>query len=209
MSKAKKFRVKNPDELIEKAYKDHFDQLYAYALIITKSRSLAKDTVADVFLSLLNTKADLSSIKDIKSYLFICIKNQANRIITYDPRNYNKEEILSIEKINPEELLIGKELDQFLQKIIDTLPPQCGIVFKMVKENQMKYNEVAAELDISVDTVKYHLKTAVRTIKIKLEDHFNETKVIPWFSSGTIVLFLLFNYPGFYFQSSAFPLLII
>jgi RNA polymerase sigma-70 factor (ECF subfamily) len=139
----------------------------------------------------LKSKADLGSIRDLKSYLFTCIKNQANKVLTYDPYNYNKEAILSIDRINPEELLIGKELDQFLQKIFADLPPQCGLVFKMVKENQMKYHEVATELHISVDTVKYHLKTAVRIIKLKLEDHFEDTKVIRWFSSGTIVLIFL------------------
>jgi RNA polymerase sigma-70 factor (ECF subfamily) len=191
MAKAKTLAGKNPEELIEKAYKDHFDHLYAYALIITKSKSLAKDTVSEVFFNLLKSKADLGSIRDLKSYLFTCIKNQANKVLTYDPYNYNKEAILSIDRINPEELLIGKELDQFLQKIFADLPPQCGLVFKMVKENQMKYHEVATELHISVDTVKYHLKTAVRIIKLKLEDHFEDTKVIRWFSSGTIVLIFL------------------
>lgn len=180
------------EDLIEKAYKEHFEHLYSYALILTKSEDLAKDVVSEVFFNLLKANTDFSSIKLVRSYLFTCIRNQAIRMKTNDPYYYESErkDIACMDTIDPEELLIGKELDRFLQNVIDNLPPQCGLVFKMVKEDRMKYGEVARELGISVDTVKYHLKTAVKTIKAKLKDHFEDTKVIPWFSSGTIVLVL-------------------
>lgn len=180
------------EDLIEKAYQEHFEHLYSYALLLTKSEDLAKDVVSEVFLNLLKSNTDIGSIKLLKSYLFSCIRNQAIRMKISDPY-YVESDIMIYaytDKVDPEELMIGKELDQFLQNTISNLPPHCGLVFRMVKEERMKYDEVAKELGISVDTVKYHLKIAVKTIKIKLEDYFEDTKVLSMISSGTLVLML-------------------
>jgi RNA polymerase sigma-70 factor (family 1) len=181
---------KVPEVMIETIYEDYFDRLYSYALLITKSEVLAKDAISEVFFNLLKAKVDLTTIKSIKSYLYTCTKNQAIRLISQNPVNFNIENVSSIDKINPEELLIGKELEEFLFKAIEDLPPQCKLVFKMVKERQMKYEEVAKELGISVDTVKYHLKTALKNIRIKMEDHFIGAKTIPWYSFGVLMIFV-------------------
>ncbi|MFW5760247.1 MAG: sigma-70 family RNA polymerase sigma factor [Cyclobacteriaceae bacterium] len=137
----------------------------------------------------MKANTDIGSVKLLRSYLFSCIRNQAIRMKSNDPYYSEnvRDDMFGMEKIDPEELLMGKELDQFLQNTINNLPPQCGLVFRMIKEDSLKYEEVAKELGISVDTVKYHLKIALKTIKSKLEDHFADTKVISWFSSGTII----------------------
>lgn len=178
----------------ERIYKDYFDRLFAYALIISKSEIIAKDIVSDVFFNLWNTNIDLASIKDLKSYLFTSVKNQAIRTISNDPAKFNFDNYqiatTSIDYINPEELLIGKELDQFLSETINNLPPHCRLVFKMVKENQMKYENVATELGISIDTVKYHLKIAVKKIKVELEAKFDERKIVRWVSNGSVIILI-------------------
>jgi len=192
MAKIRKLFDKAQKDYFEKIYRAYFDRLFAYALVITKSEILAKDVVSDVFFNLWNTQTDLSAVKDLKSYLFTSAKNQAIRTLSHDPIHFDlhdyKQATSSIEWINPEELLVGKELDNFLDKVISQLPPQCGIVFRKIKENNKKYDEVAAELDISVDTVKYHLKTALKKIKVELEIHFKGTRTIDWFSASSIIL---------------------
>lgn len=194
MAKIRTLSERDHEDYFERIYSEYFDRLFAYALVITKSENLAKDVVSDVFFNLWNAKKNLSSVKEFKSYLFTSVKNQAIRTLSSDPLHFEtesyKKAISFIDWVNPEELLIGKELDQFLNQVINKLPPHCALVFKMVKEDQMKYEEVADELGISVETVKYHLKTAIKKIRYELEHHFDNTKVIKWFSTGSLVLII-------------------
>lgn len=183
---------KSLEAYFEQVYRDYFERLFAYALIITKSDNLAQDVVSDVFFNLWSKKTDLFSIKELKSYLFTSVKNQAVRALSNDPVHFHSDSydhaISSIDKLDPEELLVGKELDQFINDTINGLPPQCELVFRMVRERNLKYDEVAEELGISNETVKYHVKTALKKIKAALANHFTESRVVKWISTGSVAL---------------------
>lgn len=175
---SKNLSQKQQEEYFEKVYREYFDRLFGFALVITKSESLAKDIVSEVFFNLWKAKTNLYSIKELKSYLFASIKNESIKVLSKDPvlfRSEDYEQVTSsIDKIDPEELLVGKELDQFLKEVIKKLPHQCALVFKMVKQDNMKYEEVATELEISKDTVKYHVKAALKKIRVELDDFFTD-----------------------------------
>ena len=58
-------------------------------------------------------------------------------------------------------------IGEFLIKInnaIAQLPPQCKLVFKLVKEDGLKYKEVAEILNISVKNVEYHMGNSLKKI---------------------------------------------
>ncbi|MCG8310631.1 MAG: RNA polymerase sigma-70 factor [Cytophagales bacterium] len=188
MVKIRTLSKKTREEYFEEIYREYFDRLYAYALVITKCKSTAKEVISDVFYNLWNTKTDFHSIKELKSYLFTCVKNQAIRSLSCDPIRFNTESynnvISSIDYVDPEELLIGKELDRFLKKTIDQLPPQCKLVFQMIKQDGKKYDQVAHELGISKDTVKYHMKTAIKKIITELESYQAVSNTVNMYSSG-------------------------
>ena len=171
-----------------KIYEDHFDQLCAYAFVITNSRALAKDVVSDVFFNLWNSKTNLKEIQALKPYLFTAVKNQAINILSKDPLNFNDSyrsmDILSVERLNPEDLMIGEELANLIHNTLESMPAQCRLVFKMVKEENLKYQEVAQELGISVNTVKHHMVTALKKLRLKLEEHFADAPLYKLISSS-------------------------
>lgn len=195
----KSVKYKNHTEISDKAYFEevynkYFDRLFAYALLITKSEGLAKDVVSDVFYGLLKAEKDLHSIKQLKPYLFTSVKNQAIRAVSKDPLIFLSEDHeyteLSIDQVDPEELLIGKELEDFLEKTIAQLPPQCELVFRLAKQQNLNHEEVSKELNISIDTVKYHLKTALKKIKTALADHFHNEPIMRRISISILTLWL-------------------
>lgn len=61
--------------------------------------------------------------------------------------------------------LIKKELEHKIQEVIQKLPPVCKQVFMMSRFREMSYEEISQELDISVNTVKYHIKNALVVLK--------------------------------------------
>ena len=55
------------------------------------------------------------------------------------------------------------------QKSIDELPPRCKMIFKLVREDGLKYKEVAQILNISVNTIDAQMAIAVKRICTALQ----------------------------------------
>jgi RNA polymerase sigma-70 factor (ECF subfamily) len=56
-----------------------------------------------------------------------------------------------------------------MQKAVDDLPPRCKMIFKLVREDGLKYKEVAQILTISVNTIDVQMAIAVKRICTALQ----------------------------------------
>jgi RNA polymerase sigma factor (sigma-70 family) len=74
-------------------------------------------------------------------------------------------------------LMITADMLAMIQQAINQLPPKCKIIFKLTKEDGLKYREVAEILNISVKTVENQLAIALH--KIGTAVHFDIQKTIP------------------------------
>lgn len=61
-----------------------------------------------------------------------------------------------------------KELSRELDEALSSLSIECKTVFLKSRIEKKKYDEISAELGISVNTVKYHIKSALRLLKERL-----------------------------------------
>ncbi len=169
-------------EIVRQIYETYFDDLYTYAKVITKSERLAGEAVSDVFYEILSSDRDLRKIRDPKVYLLRSIKNSAIRILGKDPvvfDDFSKEAHFKvIEKTDPEEVFIGKELDDILQKVFEQLPPHSRLAFNMVRIEGKSYQETSEMLGISVNTVRNHLVNITKGLRIELAKYYSENGVI-------------------------------
>jgi RNA polymerase sigma-70 factor (ECF subfamily) len=62
------------------------------------------------------------------------------------------------------------ELRRLIQLAVDRLSPQRRLIFSMSREQGMKPAKIAAELDLSISTVKNSLSTALKEIRSYLRD---------------------------------------
>ena len=72
------------------------------------------------------------------------------------------ETVISLD--NPEEMCISADIINTIHQTIKQLPPQCRLIFQMVKEDGMRYKEVADVLHLSVITVRNQVAIATRKI---------------------------------------------
>lgn len=186
------------DLQFEKIYLENFDRLFLYATTITKSDELAKDIVSDVFVDLWKNMQRLAQIKDINSYLFISVKNQAIRTVSNNPenlQNYDFESVVKgIDRINPEEVLLEKELFDFIESVVKNLPDHCQLVFRMAKDQNLSNKEIAEELGVSVATVKSHLLKATATLRTAICEKYSESMNDFGVDKFKIASFLLLSY---------------
>jgi RNA polymerase sigma-70 factor (ECF subfamily) len=157
----------------ETAYKALFEQympaLKRFAFSIIRSNIQAEDIASGVMIQLWRNRSSISSIQDIKTYLFIATRNACINHLKRDKgrKHRSLDDIdveISIEIADPEKLLISGEMKKKMEQAIRDLPARCKMVFKLVKEEGLSYKEVADILGISVKTVDAQLVTALRKI---------------------------------------------
>ena len=83
--------------------------------------------------------------------------------------------------VSPEYEILENEFYNAIKVTLDSLPPKRRLVFRMIKEEGLKYQEVAKLLDLSVKTVETHMGLALKTLHQNIEkykkDEFEVTPI--------------------------------
>jgi RNA polymerase sigma-70 factor (family 1) len=155
------------------AYKQLFllfyPSLVPFAVSIIKSKELAEEIVSDVFKKIWQKRQQLDKIDNLKFYLFTAVKNRCINGLN-DPKNKIAINIndVSIEfkslYHDPEQKMISSEMINKIRVAVQELPPRCRLIFKLVKEEGLKYKEVAELLQLSVKTVENQMSLAFKKI---------------------------------------------
>lgn len=82
---------------------------------------------------------------------------------------------LAVCQVDPSAIRKGQplalELEQEIRNAIDRLPEECKVVFKKSRFEEKRYEQIAEELGISVNTVKYHIKNAISRLNADLSKY--------------------------------------
>jgi RNA polymerase sigma-70 factor (family 1) len=150
-------------------YNLFFHNLHRFCFSFVKSAEAAEEIVSDVFIKLWQIRNKLPEITNLKVYLYQIAKNFCLNYITRHFKNpvtsldeLDIEAVISLD--NPEELCISADIINTIQQTIRQLPPQCRLIFQMVKEDGMRYKEVADILQISVLTVRNQVAIATKKV---------------------------------------------
>ncbi len=144
------------------------DRVYAIAFKLLHTAALAEDIVQEVFLKIWLKRASLVEVKHFNAYLFIITRNDVYKAIKHLARNYKTSlqinEVQLLVHNDTEDYLMGKEYGLLLQQAIERLPNQQKQVYKLIKEQGLKREEVADLLHLRPETVKFHLAQAMKKI---------------------------------------------
>jgi RNA polymerase sigma-70 factor (ECF subfamily) len=175
-------KVKHDDAMaFELLYHLLYPGMCQYASQLTSDRHLAEEVVQDVFLKAWNKRKEIISQEgSIRKYLFHLVHNQC-----IDALRKCKTQRESFVQLLPSELWIKISekygFDEFLierleaeetalkiQQAVDQLPAQCREIFVKSRFENQTNEEIAAELNLSVNTVKTQIYRALQKIK----EHF-------------------------------------
>lgn len=70
----------------------------------------------------------------------------------------------------PEQTQIGRERQQQIRDAIHALPPHYRIIIELRHFQELSYNDIAAQLDLPLNTVKSHLLRARKLLLERLND---------------------------------------
>lgn len=146
-----------------------FLPLKSFSFSILKSKEAAEEAVSDIFIEIWAKRKQLLEIEDLKMYLYISVRNASLRRL----QQTQKTTMLSLDDLevefaspdpDAETFLITHELAQKIDQAIELLPQQCKIIFKLAKQDNLRYKEIAQLLNISVKTIDNQLATALKKI---------------------------------------------
>ncbi len=176
----------------ENLFRTHFQHLVNFAAQYVIEQTIAEDICQKVFLTLWEKRTTIDPNQSIKSYLFTAVRNKClnhirdhkkfrSQVLDLDCGEYDLEEPV------PEEA--DDALAAQVKNALEQLPQKCRQVFELSKFQNLKYKEIAEELDISVKTVEAHMGKALKTLRTLLKNY--SIKIIAGFGFLKIIESLL------------------
>lgn len=182
-----KLKISKSDEAAFKVlFNYYYPRLLNYAFVIVKNHESAEDIVLEVLHSIWERRSKIREVYNFTNYLYVCTRNKTLDFhkrnsklmsVSFDEPHYKEY----ITHRNPENQLLNKELSETIDKTILSLPEKTRLVYRLVKEDGLKYQEVADILGVSVKTVNNQLLRAMKIVRQSVAIYLNKDKISPIF----------------------------
>lgn len=155
-------------------FRAYYAPLCNYACAMTDGdMDAAEDIVQERFFKLWEKKADLTINYSIKAYLYKMVYNAClNRIRSEKTQSKYKTHNANFLAENAVyQLDTTSEIQTNVQRAFASLPEQCRRVFELNRFEELKYREIAEQLNISIKTVEKHISKALRVLRAELAEY--------------------------------------
>lgn len=123
----------------------------------------AQDIVQDVYIQVYTHPERIDENGELLHYLKVAVKNRCLNLLRHQ-KVVQKLNSLPVEESWEE----TEEREQIIKRLIEAvekLPPICQEVLRLSIYENLRYEDISKRLQISVNTVKYHIKRAYRELK--------------------------------------------
>lgn len=173
-------RLKNDDKkAFELIFRKYREKLYYFTLAYLRSASDSEEIVQNVFISLWENRSLLNEEYCLKSFIY---KVTVNQIYNHFKHRLVKQKFAdhvtrqSLVDNHSEESILLNDLQHHIDTIIEELPHQQQLIYKLSRHNGLSNAEIANNLRISIRSVENQIYRALRFIRGKLrqESFINE-----------------------------------
>lgn len=160
----------------EQLFTGHFRELHAYAYTLVKDWDVAEEIVQGLFLKLWEKNEWAHITISARAYLY--------KSVYHDSLNYLRRQKVHLKYQNQTEYSMKdqiddaadgrfqlSELEQCLEKALANLPEKCRAIFHLSRFEELKYQEIANELNISIKTVETHMGKALRILRAEMKEY--------------------------------------
>ncbi|NLR58274.1 sigma-70 family RNA polymerase sigma factor [Chitinophaga polysaccharea] len=165
----------NDDAAFRVLYERYWKSLYHNALARLGNHEDAQDIVQDIFVSFWRNREHIQTDGSFSFYLFGALRFA---IIKHVYRKAEKGTILPLSVMHLElsEVALGKHLElKELQSVLEDetskLPARMQEIFRLSRDENLSLSEIARRFDISEQTVKNTITTALKRLRSRLREY--------------------------------------
>jgi RNA polymerase sigma-70 factor (ECF subfamily) len=163
------------ERAFEIVFKKYYKDLFSYACTMVRDDAIAEGIVQNVFLKIWERNERLWEQQLNAPYLYRsvhngCLNHLKHQKVKKAYQQYSANHSIREDNSTGSKLALS-ELQQKVTIALNELPQQCRTIFQMSRFGDMKYQEIAAELGISIKTVEAQMGKALKVLRIKLADY--------------------------------------
>lgn len=160
----------------QKAFTVIFDRFYGLLFVhaskLLRDQDGAKDVVQELFEKLWNQRETISFEHSLSGYLYSSVRNRIiNRISHFAVEHKYISSLKSFmehDNYFADYRVREREMRKMIEREISALPVKMKEVFELSRRDYLSYKQIAVKLQISEQTVRMHVKKALRILKPKL-----------------------------------------
>jgi RNA polymerase sigma-70 factor (ECF subfamily) len=167
-------------DVFEKLFYKYYVMLCYEAKEYIKDSFLAEEIVDDVFCKIWENRLTIVIKTSFREYMvqsvhYKCIshlrklKNERTNTEWIEENKTERYNLISLGE-NPLDYIISEELEERIDFAINLLPDQYKRTFLLSRKENLKYEEIAERMGISINTVKLYIKKALTILRENLKD---------------------------------------
>lgn len=150
-------------------------KLRQYALKYLKDDSLAEETMMDIMLWVWNKRHDLELKGEFAPYIFTATKHATLKAL-----RKKAAAICTVSTLEAADVPAGnstdhdlsyREMETIVQQKLSKLSPQRKRVFEMSRYEHLTHDQISVALNLSIFTVKNHIKASLKYFREHLKAH--------------------------------------
>lgn len=157
----------------------HYHALCNYAMRVVVTKEIAEEVVSDVFVKLWKNREQIEVHTSFQAYIYRAVRNQALDYLKLKVhRQYERDSLDSVQwnmshadHFSPMEEMSFNEVYNHIEGCIKDLPRQCQLIFRLSREEGLRYRDIAEKLEISVKTVETQMSRALKVLRERVPEH--------------------------------------
>lgn len=163
------------ESAFEMIFRTYYQPLCRYAYSFLQDKEEAEEVVQSAFITIWEKRTTLSIETSFKSYLYRMVRNTCLNVIKHEKvKQQHVAHEMAVSERTYEAVthkVHAAELEFKISEAMKTLPEQCRLVFQLSRFEELKYQEIAEQLNISVKTVENHMGKALKLMRVQLKDY--------------------------------------
>lgn len=153
----------------EEVFKTHFKNLHAYAFTLLNDAANAEEMVQNVFCRLWEKRETINIQTSATAYLYKAVYLECLNFLKHQKvkaayETFSQSRPASELAPASSKLQLG-ELEWHINKALEALPEQCRIIFQMSRNEELKYQEIADQLGLSIKPIENQMGKALRIMR--------------------------------------------
>ena len=150
-------------------FNKYCDRLFSFAISLLKNEEDSKEVVQEAFFKIWNKRNEIDTTRSFRSFLYTISYNLIMDRLRLRLKDQEYRKFLEYHFEYAEKSLVNTVDYEILKKeignAIEELPDKRKHIFKLSREMDMSYKEIAKKLDIKVKTVENQINLALKHIK--------------------------------------------